>query len=143
MKLPSQIRYFNKRYLNRLTSRLIVGATRGPFCMIYHVGRRSGKAYQTPIIAFPTSFGFIIALTYGPQVDWLRNVRAAGCCQILWHRQVYAIDQVEPLDANTALPQLPGLFRTVLGLVRLQDFLKMTGQSPKSARNSLQVSENS
>ncbi len=130
MKLPSKIRYFNKRYLNRLTSRLIVGATHGPFCMIHHTGRRSGKPYQTPIIAFPIAGGFIIALTYGTEVDWVRNVRAAGCCQILWHRKLYEISRVEPLDAKTALPQLPGLFRTVLGWVGLKDFLMMTGQSP-------------
>ena len=124
MKLPWGIRSFNKRYLNRLTGR-IARSSRGPFSIVRHMGRRSGKLYETPIIAIPTSDGFIIALTYGPQVDWFRNVSAAGHCQILWHKHKAEITKIEPLQTQAAMPYFPWLERTVLKLVGIQDFVHM------------------
>ena len=43
-----------------------------------HVGRRSGKRYATPVVALPVDGGFAIPLPYGPDVDWRRNLQAAG-----------------------------------------------------------------
>ena len=132
MKMPNGIRYFNKRYLNRLTAR-IAHSSWGPFCIIFHIGRRSGRPYETPIIAFPTADGFVIALTYGPEVDWYRNICASGRCKIQWHGKVYELWKIDPLEPKTALTYLPRFFRMVLGLVGLRDYVKMVGQSPRSA----------
>lgn len=131
MKIPNGIRYFNKRFLNPLTAR-IAHSAHGPFCIIYHIGRRSGRPYETPIIAFPTAVGFVIVLTYGPGVDWYRNVCASGWCRIQWHGQVYEIKKIEPLEPKTALTYLPLFFRVILRLVGFQNFVKMVGQSPRS-----------
>ncbi len=132
MKIPRGVRYFNKRFLNPLTGK-IARSSWGPLCMIYHVGRRSGKPYETPIIAFPTTFGFVVALTYGREVDWYRNIMAAGRCQIGWHGKLYQLQKIESLDAKTALPLLPWIFRIVLGLVGFKDFIRLEGQSPRQA----------
>ena len=127
MKFPSSVRYFNKRFLNRLTGK-IARSSGGPFTIIRHVGRRSGKPYETPIIAIPTADSFVIALTYGPAVDWYRNVLAAGQCQVLWHRREYTIDTIEPMEAQAALPYFPWFERTILKLVGIQDFVRMKKQ---------------
>src|ERR1051326_9185889 len=50
--------------------------------VIHHRGRRSGRAYTTPLAARKTKDGFVIPLTFGKQVDWFRNVQAAGGCTI-------------------------------------------------------------
>src|SRR5215216_2700984 len=84
------IRAFNKHYFNRLVRRF-AGVSRTPFALIRHVGRRSGKAYETPIIVMRLGQSFVIALTYGPEVDWYRNVQAAGKASLLWHNQEYAL----------------------------------------------------
>ena len=124
MKLPSRLRYFNKRVLNRVTGQ-VARSSWGPFCIIHHVGRRSGKPYETTIIAIPTAGSFVIALTYGPDVDWFRNIRAAGGCKILWHRQLYTIEKIEPMESRTALPYFPGFERMILRLVGIQHFVRM------------------
>jgi deazaflavin-dependent oxidoreductase (nitroreductase family) len=45
---------------------------------IRHVGRRSGRTYITPVSARRSGDRVLIALTFGNQSDWARNVRAAG-----------------------------------------------------------------
>lgn len=55
-----------KHTLNRLTSRVARGKG-GPFALVKHVGRKSGRPYETPIIVQPISGGFVIELTYGPR----------------------------------------------------------------------------
>ena len=130
MNLPGGLRYFNKYVLNRITGQ-VARSPWGPFCVVYHFGRRSGKPYETVIIAVPTANSFVIALTYGPDVDWFRNVRAAGRCKILWHRQIYTIDKIEPLEAKAALPYFPGFERMILRFVGIQHFVRMAYQVAK------------
>ncbi len=128
MNFPKQIRTFNKHVLNPVLGR-IARSARGPFAIVYHVGRRSGKPYQTTIIVMPVSGGFVIALTYGADVDWYRNVRAAGGCRILWHRREYTISELEPLDVQTALPLFPQPERAILRAVGIRDFVRMNYQT--------------
>jgi hypothetical protein len=58
--------------------------------LLKHRGRRSGRVYETPLAAYPFGDGFILALAYGPDVDWCRNVLAAGKCTLLYRGQEYA-----------------------------------------------------
>ena len=52
------------------------------FGVIVHHGRRSGLRYQTPVNVFSAGNGYVIALTYGPETDWVKNVLAAGGCEL-------------------------------------------------------------
>jgi deazaflavin-dependent oxidoreductase (nitroreductase family) len=61
-------------------------ATRMPkMAVIEHRGRRSGKRYRTPVMAFVVDGEFVVVLNYGTQSDWVRNVEAAGWAGVL-HR---------------------------------------------------------
>lgn len=46
--------------------------------VVVHQGRRSGKEYQTPVNVFAAPDGYVLALTYGADTDWVKNVLAAG-----------------------------------------------------------------
>src|SRR5258708_3091507 len=106
----NRMRSFNKQFLNRLT-RLFALLPRGPFALIRHTGRRSGKVYETPIMVQPKDDSFVIALTYGADVDWYRNVLAAGHASLRWHGREYTLEKPEPLSAQTALPLFSPLQR--------------------------------
>ena len=79
---------FRKRWLakiniavtNRITG-LFAGWLPG-FGILTHVGRKSGNVYRTPVNVFRPSNGFIIALTYSSQSEWVKNVLAAGVCEL-------------------------------------------------------------
>jgi deazaflavin-dependent oxidoreductase (nitroreductase family) len=54
------------------------GAAESPTAVVEHVGRTSGRPYETPVVATKIDDGYAIALPYGPNTDWLKNVLAAG-----------------------------------------------------------------
>src|SRR5215831_18264135 len=84
---------FRKRWLakiniaitNRITG-LFAGWLPG-FGILAHVGRMSGKLYRTPVNVFRAPNGFIIALTYSSQCEWVKNVLAARGCELKNSRQ--------------------------------------------------------
>jgi deazaflavin-dependent oxidoreductase (nitroreductase family) len=51
--------------------------------VIEHVGRASGRTYQTPVDIIETPTRLLIALPYGTGADWLRNVLAAGSATVI------------------------------------------------------------
>ncbi len=81
---------------------------------IRHVGRRSGRAYVTPVGARVTGDVAMIPLTFGNQSDWSKNVRAAGTCSIRADGREYAAGAPEFLDREDAAPQLAAAFGPVM-----------------------------
>ena len=119
-----------KYTLNPLTRRL-ARSSLGPFAIVRHVGRRSGKRYETPIIVAPITDDFVIELTYGPEVDWHKNVVAAGGCTVLWHGQPFVIDTIESLDTELGRAAFSPPQQLILRLLRRTHFEKMTFQPEK------------
>ena len=72
--------------------------------VVRHVGRRSGRAYQTPVIVARHDDSFLIALPYGERTDWAKNVLAAGSATITAGGRDYPVDRPEviPMAAATA-----------------------------------------
>jgi len=60
--------------------------------IVRHVGRRSGRSYETPVRAVRTDDGFAVALPYGTTADWLKNVLANGTATIVYDGQAYSVD---------------------------------------------------
>jgi deazaflavin-dependent oxidoreductase (nitroreductase family) len=112
---------FHRAFTNRITRRF---AARVPgFGIITHVGRRSGKVYRTPVNVFRTSEGFLIALTYGRESDWVKNVIAAGGCQLETRGVRYHISTPTVVhDPNRR--RFPLLVRTILQLIGANDFMQ-------------------
>jgi deazaflavin-dependent oxidoreductase (nitroreductase family) len=73
--------HFNRRVTNRLTrplARWLPG-----FGIVVHEGRKSKREYRTPVNVFRGPDGYVIALTYGTESEWVRNVRTAGGCELI------------------------------------------------------------
>ncbi|BDX33380.1 hypothetical protein TUM20985_39270 [Mycobacterium antarcticum] len=91
-----------KHTLNRATSRA-ARTGRSPFSLVRHVGRKTGTAYETPLIVARVPDGFVAELTYGPDVSWYRNVVAAGGCEIVVKGTDYHIAGIEPYPAEAGI----------------------------------------
>jgi deazaflavin-dependent oxidoreductase (nitroreductase family) len=114
---------FLKHTLNRLTLRMARRGV-GPFSLVRHVGRKSGKTYETPHIIQPTAGGFMIELTYGDKVDWYRNVVAAGGCVLRYRGSDHTVTAIEPVDTATGLAAFSPLQRRLLTVLRRSHFVR-------------------
>jgi deazaflavin-dependent oxidoreductase (nitroreductase family) len=123
-----------KNTLNRVTSR-IARSGHGPFSLIRHKGRKTGKSYETPLILATHGKDFIAELTYGPEVAWYRNIVAAGRCTVVFKGVEYEIDRIEPCDAEVALRAFGYPAALVLRLLRRHEFrlLHRVNPAPTSA----------
>jgi deazaflavin-dependent oxidoreductase (nitroreductase family) len=107
--------------LNLLTLRFARAGV-GPFTIVRHRGRRSGKVFETPIIVAPLGGDFVVELTYGDRVQWYRNVVAAGGCELVRGGRTTRIVAVEPLDADVGRAAYPPPQRAVLRLLDRHEF---------------------
>ncbi|MBL8778214.1 MAG: nitroreductase family deazaflavin-dependent oxidoreductase [Acidimicrobiales bacterium] len=90
-------RRVNRRVFNPRQMR--TAGTAGAYAgIVRHVGRRSGRAYETPVVPLPTEDGFVILLPYGDRPDWVRNVLAAGGATIVHEGETYTVTAPELLD---------------------------------------------
>src|SRR5438309_6325481 len=113
---------FNLAVTNKITSRL-AGWLPG-FGIITHVGRKSGKVYRTPITVFRVPNGFAIALTYGRESEWVKNVLAAGGCELQTRGRHYHLSGPTIVHDPTR-KQFPLPVRIVLGIVGANDFMQL------------------
>jgi deazaflavin-dependent oxidoreductase (nitroreductase family) len=100
------VRVFNKHVTNPPMMAL-AGRRYWYAAVIRHEGRRSGKEYATPVKAVPVEGGFVVPLSYGEGVDWLKNMLAAGRATIESRGTTYAVAEPEVIGAEAALPLLP------------------------------------
>ena len=116
---------FIGRHLNPTTLRLArEGKSHGPmkFWIVRHVGRKSGKTYETPIMLAPVEGGFIAELTYGDEVQWYQNLVAAGGGTVVRGGVETRIVAIEPYDTKEGRAAFGGFARVVLTLLRRKEF---------------------
>jgi deazaflavin-dependent oxidoreductase (nitroreductase family) len=113
---------FNRSVANPLLRHL---SGLGPFVEIEHIGRRSGLARRTPLLAFRAGRVVTVALTYGPEVDWLKNIEAAGGARLHVGRRVLDLGPPLRLTPEVGLARMPLLVRTLLVLFGVRDFIEL------------------
>jgi deazaflavin-dependent oxidoreductase (nitroreductase family) len=105
---PSLIVKVVMRPMTKMLNPLIVKlAGRRHFHMaaqIRHVGRRSGRTYTTPVSARRSGDTVLIALTFGNQSDWSRNVRSAGGGSIRIEGEDLDVTQPQGMSRQEARP---------------------------------------
>lgn len=108
---PAWLRRFVTFRFNPIVERLrLVGGPRSPWAYIEHVGRRSGTVYRTPVLPRLAGDHVYVPLPYGVDVNWARNVRAAGHCRIQAQGATYELDEPAVITAAEH-PDLPARFR--------------------------------
>jgi deazaflavin-dependent oxidoreductase (nitroreductase family) len=120
MPLPRQLARFNRVVTNRVLgplARFLPG-----FALVSHVGRRSGRIYRTPVNLFRRADSYVIALTYGADSQWVRNVLQAGRAEI--ETRGHRLQLVDPRvvrDPSRSL--VPRQIRVALRLINVDEFM--------------------
>ena len=123
MPAPRWVARVNRRVTNKILgpmARYMPG-----FGVIGHTGRKSQRLYHTPVCVFRRSGGYVVALTYGPDTDWVRNVKASGSCTLETRGRTYQLSQPRLFHDETH-HVVPPLVRLVLGSTNVNDFLELS-----------------
>ena len=84
-----------------------------PLAVVHHVGRKSGRQYRSPVVAFRSDTGFVIPMTYGLDVDWARNLVQAGGGDVEQMGRRVAVRSPRIVDFDVAAPRLPAALRAL------------------------------
>jgi deazaflavin-dependent oxidoreductase (nitroreductase family) len=123
------------RHLVNPVARLFAGWMPG-FGILTYRGRTTGRIYDLPINLFQRGEHYIFVLTYGSESQWVKNVLAAGECQV--RVQGRDVRLVEPeLIVNPPWDLVPGLVRLIERLAGVTEFLRMrvapTASAPETS----------
>ena len=123
MPIDRKVARFNRRFANHLVGPLF---SRLPgFGKVHHRGRKSGREFTTPVKLFRRGADIVITLPYGPGSDWVKNVLAAGGCEITTRgRRIQVTGPVVFTDDGTT--RMPALTRRILSRVEATEFLALT-----------------
>jgi deazaflavin-dependent oxidoreductase (nitroreductase family) len=113
----------NIAFTNRITG-LFAGWMPG-FGILTHVGRKSAKVYRTPVNVFKVPNGFIIALTYSSQSEWVKNVLAAGGCELKTRGKTYQLSAPKVVHDPTRR-RFPLPVRVVLRIVGADEYIELS-----------------
>ena len=122
MPAPRWLARVNRRLTNRVLGRV---APRLPgFGVVVHTGRASRREYRTPVNVFRRGDAYVIALTYGADAQWARNVLANGGCALITRGRRLELDRPR-LFRDPARRAVPRPVRVVLHLLDVADFLEL------------------
>ena len=112
MHLPHFLRRVNRVFTNPLLG--TVAWLVPPLAVVHHVGRKSGRRYRTPVVAFRTTTGFVIPMTYGRDVDWARNLVKARGGELVQLGRRFTVHNPRVVSGSVAYPHLPAGVRSAL-----------------------------
>ena len=127
MRLPQWLAEFN-RYVTNPIQRMWAGWL--PLMgIIEHVGRRSGKRYRTPVNVFTTDDGLAVLLAYGRNRDWVKNLNAAGGCEIKHYGKTVKYTNPRVMPKSEAAPAVMSSWRPLFSMLPFEDALLLTRAS--------------
>jgi deazaflavin-dependent oxidoreductase (nitroreductase family) len=117
MKLPRRVARFNSLINNRVQR--IYAWLVPPWAVIVHRGRRSGRRYRTPVLAFRRDDMLLVALLYGEESHWLRNLQS-GEGGVVRAGRTYRLSNPRVVDTRDAA-ELATLSPLAMRYCRLAD----------------------
>ncbi|ONM46231.1 nitroreductase/quinone reductase family protein [Nocardia donostiensis] len=123
MPAPRWIARANRYGLNQVT-RFVAPWAPG-WAVVIHRGRKSGRTFRTPLWAFHREGGYVIALTYGTESDWVKNVVAADGFELETRRRRYEVGSPH-LYRDESAQGMPPFIRFMLRkVIKAPDFLRV------------------
>ena len=122
MAFRKRLARVNRQVTNRITgplARWLPG-----FGVIVHTGRKTNRRYRTPVNVFTAPGGYVVALTYGADSDWVRNVLAAGGCELESRGRTQHLTAPR-IFHDESRRQVPSAVRPILRAVGVADFMAL------------------
>jgi hypothetical protein len=122
--VTDRVRRFNRAVTNPRVLRS-AGTPGASASVIRHVGRVSGRSYETPVGPFAVGDDFVIALPYGPGADWVRNVLTHGTATLVHEGRTVPVHQPEVVPTTLVVEDLPPSDQRTLRLFGVGECLRV------------------
>jgi deazaflavin-dependent oxidoreductase (nitroreductase family) len=93
--------------------------------VLHHTGRRSGRAYATPVVARPVADGFVIPMPFGDETQWARNLLAAGQGVLHWNCAEHPVVEPRVIEWEEARPAFNRLQGAIIGRIGSRRFVRV------------------
>lgn len=121
MPLPESLARFNRVVSNKLTrpfARYLPG-----FGVLRHRGRKTGQVYETPLNVWQDEGRLVVALTYGRDVDWLRNAIASESSELIIRGEVIEVGKPADLAYEEGAATVPAPVKLILSALGVTGFV--------------------
>jgi deazaflavin-dependent oxidoreductase (nitroreductase family) len=125
MQLPRSVVRFNRAVNNPIQRQY--AWLLPPWVIVAHRGRRSGRVYRTPVMAFRRGRTLAVVILYGTRSDWVRNV-LAGDASVVRGGRTYPL-----LAPRVVGPDEPGLSAPARRFGRVSGSLLVAELGPRAA----------
>ena len=123
MTMPHWLAPLNRRVGNHFIDPV---ARRMPgFGVVVHTGRKTHRRYRTPVAVFRSSGVYVLALAFGRDADWVRNVVANGGCKLETRGRILRLSRPR-IFHDERRRFLPAPVRVIFGVPRISDFVALT-----------------
>ena len=95
------------------------------WAVLHHTGRRSGRAYATPVVARPVADGFVIPMPFGDETQWARNLLAAGQGVLHWNGAEHPVVEPRVIEWEEAGPAFNRLQGAIIGRIGSRRFVRV------------------
>lgn len=128
--LPRRLARVNRRYANPVMRRF--AGSFGPLTLVRHHGRRTGRAYATPVMSFTTDDGLVIGVVYGTSSDWVHNVLASSRAEVKRRGQTRQYEAARLVERDEGLQLVPPLVRGPFRVLGVHHFIRLTSAGGES-----------
>lgn len=97
----------------------------GPWAVLEHVGRRSGRHFRTPVAVLEAGDRLVIPVPFGVGTQWVQNVLAAGGATLRWHGRDLQVDDPRLVTWPDVRPLVRRSLRVVVWLTRVRDLVSV------------------
>lgn len=98
-----------------------------PWVVLHHVGRKSGKEYSTPLVAFAArperEIVAVLPLPWGSGTDWARNTMSAGTVRLTRAGTDFLVKDVRLVPAYEAVGWLGSVPSKLMSAVGIENCL--------------------
>jgi deazaflavin-dependent oxidoreductase (nitroreductase family) len=98
--------------------------------VIHHRGRRTGRAYATPLGMRELDGRYYVPRTFGDHAAWHLNLVAAGAVDATYLGRRRRLVLAATADLRQAAPAFPVYERALFSLLGIDDFAVLTEEEP-------------
>ena len=93
--------------------------------LVEHVGRKSGRRYQTPVAILRAGDRLVIRVPFGLGTQWVQNVLAAGQATLRWRGTEVPVSDARIVMWTDVKPLVRRSLGFIVRLTRIRDMVSV------------------